>query len=202
MDTVPVTVMVKFFYSFNLDERAKLRLVNKQFKESIEYGLKMIKYIDLNPLKSSRSSRKSVCLPSRKISVGKSLYSFLAKYCGDSIELTSFSSFYLEDLIPIASKLKEVFPDLLYKTPNWQNTLKQFTKLERIDSDADIANSICNCILAKQRIDAGKKVHHLILPCYQSFQSWHKDILISRGIKSLKIDSCFARRVNYFSNNY
>lgn len=65
MDTIPITIVARFFDSFNLDVRAKLRLVNRQFKDAIEYSFEMVDLIDFRKA-SEETSQEYVSLSSRK----------------------------------------------------------------------------------------------------------------------------------------
>ena len=190
MEKLPVAVRAKFFDYFTLDERAKLRAVCKSFKEAIEYNLKQVTHLSFQePLFANGSSEENICgVKFIKVAhkcpsdFDSSLWLFLDCYCGRQIEIQAGNlDLEIDQLELISSKLKfihcngiissseEKSGELYDRFPQWEGfrltTMYGEFTVHCLLAYQSLPLSMCNSLLAKNRMNRGQKAVHLVIPC-------------------------------------
>lgn len=189
MDNFPVEIMAKFFNLSSLDERARLRLVNRKFKESIEYGLSTVSWIKIYDDEIFDDIYdKYIPISSNKMpNYGPNFWTFINKYCAKSINLQLNSECFCNVmcLLPIAEKVKEIRHSSSCLKFMMDTELPFFPNLQILKANYD--HHCCESNhLAKKQLKFNEKVFHLCLPCFKKTNCWTDDF--PSTLRSIFID--------------
>lgn len=189
MNYLPIEVFSQIFSSFTFEERLRLRLVNKNFKEGIEFGFKIISHVNLGGNISIKTDEKYILKASYAPNIH--FFSLINKYCVKSLQLYSIYNINIDLLKPLAFKLRAINCSWLFTPKNTSHLLtKYFPKLQLIRHIHGHDHICCSNLLAKERIKQGKKVIHMSLPCTkdESRRCWSLDDELPSELISLQIN--------------
>ena len=197
MDKLPLEVLTMIFDFFPLDERAKLREVSRCFKEAVEYNLKSVTQIEFKCYSPDASAQNYVSRTSKRFhSFGKSFWSFINSYCGDSIEINADGyDFNTKDILHIARKLKFITCECIGSYDEYDaGMFNHFSQLEGFqmyyepDQDYEYIYPWCTSLLAQHRERKGKKILCLSLPCNHPFDCGTNRTKLPVGLRRLMLN--------------
>lgn len=197
MDRLPTEITVMLFENLRLDQRANLRLVNKKFKESIEFGLKKIDHIHIGQSKPLHLSSKYIGCRMKRKSYRKrfwpKFYSFLNKYCSESLHLSSDFNLEMIELVMIAPKLKSlvcptiVDDDLIFPHQGEKYAQVLYEKFDQLIYLRLTSHGTCADLFSAERIKRRQPVLHLTFPFEGPSGYLTSEELIPRSVKSIAL---------------
>ena len=203
MDKLPVEIQAFIFHFFPLDERAKLRGVSKYFKGAVEYNLRGVEQIEFACYSADASAQNYLSRTRKNPNIfwaspllGKSFWSFINTYCGNSIEINAEGyNFKTEDILSIASKLKFITCESISSYDDHKaDIFNHFTRLEGFKTLCPPSNFYikyypwCTSLLAQYREAKGQRVLCLSLPCKHSFQCHTNRTELPVGLQRLMLN--------------
>lgn len=200
MNKLPIDVLARIFDSFSLDERAKLRSVNRLFKEAIEYGLFYVRKITFSNYMTGTDHNSDFNYVQvtdedevESNYIDDSFWSFANRYLGPTLKIRGTRYFSSEELTTVGSKLR--FIECLgvwNSSENKSNFFTNFPLLEGFkflfDGSQSLTFPYCNSLLANSRINDGEQVVYLSLPCRHSFDCRTQITQLPIGLKSLTLN--------------
>lgn len=185
MDTLPTELLTTIFDYLDLNDKKKLRLVNRKINHVIDFSLKRVTHVYVGesfPFHLSPSQYVSY-LVNKGQKVSPRIWSFLDKYCADSIHLYCDLDVNLKSIITLAPKLKTIV--ILYPEKDDYSELV-FKCKQLLDLRPTSLSHLClTNTIAKERMKRGEDVIHLSLPCNE--KCFSKKASLPRSLNCLSI---------------